>query len=178
MSQEHLGHISSDKKFEKLSEQEQKEALARSLEYQKSKEKLLLRIDKEKSLSFLRSFVERGLIEIATTEKVLDSTHLDSAAIAEIFAKMDEIESTHNVDDIFPRTYRVSREEYFLALENPVSRLQTLTKIDTSLVFIYASLHPHASMGMLDFFSGFMHILDRNLIKIQEHTIDIKRSLQ
>lgn len=115
---------------------------------------------------------------MSTAKQVLDSSHLDSQAIAEIFGKLDEIESTHNVDEIFPKVYRISREEYLQALENPVSRIQTLTKLDTSLVFIYNSLNPHAHMGILDFFSGFMHILDKNLIKIQEHTIDIKRSLQ
>jgi hypothetical protein len=109
---------------------------------------------------------------------MLSNSNLDSTAISEIFTMIDEIESTHNVDAIFPKIYRVSREEYLQALENPVSRLQTLTKIDTSLVFIYNSINPHVGMGVLSFFSGFMNILDKNLIKIQEHTIDIKRSLQ
>lgn len=108
----------------------------------------------------------------------MSNISLDSNAVAEIFAKINEIESTHNVDTIFPKIYRVNREEYLLALENPVSRIQLLTKIDSSLVFIYDSLNPHTNMGILDFFSGFMHILDKNLVRIQEHTIDIKRSLK
>lgn len=178
MSKEQLAHAEKAKQLEQLSEEEQKAAIARNLEYQKHKEKLLAKLDKDKSLSFLKSLVERELIGVSTVEQVLSNMSLDSGAIAEIFEKIDEIESTHNVDEIFPKVYRVSREEYLLALENPVSRIQTLTKLDTSLVFIYDSLHPHTSMGVLDFFSGFMHILDKNLIKIQEHTIDIKRSLQ
>lgn len=178
MSEEQLAHAEKAKKLEQLSEQEQKEAIACDIEYKKSKEALLARIDKDKSLSFLKSLVERGLIGVSTVEQVLGNGSLDSQAISEIFEKIDEIEAIPEVDDIFPKIHRVSREEYLGALENPVSRLQTLTKIDTSLVFIYDSLHPHTSMGVLDFFSGFMHILDKNLIKIQEHTIDIKRSLE
>lgn len=178
MSKELLSNIEKSKKLEKLSEQEKKDLVARDLEYKKDKEVLLARIDKDKNLSFLKSLVERGLIGASTVEQVLSNITLDSRALAEIFEKIDEIEATHNVDTIFPKVYRITREEYLLALENPVSRLQLLTKIDTSLVFIYDSLNPHASMGILDFFSGFMHILDKNLIKIQEHTIDIKRSLK
>ena len=178
MSNEQLAQIEKDKKLEKISEEEKKEAIAKDLEYRKQKEQLLTRIEKDKSLSFLRSLVERGLIEVSTAKQVLDNSNLDSQAIAEIFGKLDEIESTHNIDEIFPKVYRISREEYLQALENHVSRIQTMTKLDTSLVFIYNSLHPHANMGLLSFFSGFMHILDKNLIKIQEHTIDIKRSLQ
>lgn len=177
MSQEQLIQKEQEKKIEKLSEQEQKEGIARDLEYQKNREILLTRIDKDKSLSFLKSLVERGLIEVSTAKQVLDNTGLDNTALAEIFGKLDEIESTHNVDEIFPKMYRISREEYLRALENPVSRIQTLTKIDTSLVFIHDSLNPNIGMGMLNFFSGFMHILDKNLIKIQEYTIGIKRSL-
>jgi transcription initiation factor TFIIIB Brf1 subunit/transcription initiation factor TFIIB len=178
MSKEQFGHIENQNKREQITEEEKKETILKAMEYQKSKEKLLTRLEKEKSLSFLRSFVERGLIETSTVEQMLSNSNLDSTAISEIFTMIDEIESTHNVDAIFPKIYRVSREEYLQALENPVSRLQTLTKIDTSLVFIYNSINPHVGMGVLSFFSGFMNILDKNLIKIQEHTIDIKRSLQ
>lgn len=178
MSNEQLGHIEQAKVREKLSEKEQKEIIERELEYKKNKEALLARIDKDKSLSFLKSLVERGLIGVSTLEQVLSNTHLDSGAVAEIFEKIDAIEAMHDVDAIFPKNYRVSREEYLLALESSEQRAETLSKIDASLGFIYQSLHPHAHMGILDFFSGFMHILDKNLIKIQEHTIDIKRSLK
>lgn len=178
MSHEQLGHIEQSKTREKLSEQEQKETIARDLEYQKNKETLLTRIDKDKNLSFLKSLVERGLIGVSTVEQVLSNVHLDSDAVAEIFEKIDEIEAMRNIDEIFPKIYRVSRDEYLQALEDDKVRTEILAKIDTSLGFIYDNLHPHASMGIIDFFSGFMHILDKNLIKVQEHTIDIKRSLQ
>lgn len=178
MPKEQIAHIEKEKKLEKLSEQEKKELLARNIDYKKNKEKLLARIEKKKNLSFLKSLVERELIEVSTVEQVLNNASLDSTAIAEIFAKIDGIESIHNIDIIFPKIYRVSREEYLLALENPVLRVQTLTKINASLVFIYDSLHPYAGMGILDFFSGFMTILDKNLVQIQEYTIDIKRDLQ
>ena len=154
MSKEQFGHIENKNKREQLVEEEKKkETILKTMEYQKSKEKLLTRLEKEKSLSFLRSFVERGLIETSTVEQMLDSPNLDSTAISEIFTKLDEIESTHDIDSIFPKIYRISREEYLQALENPISRIQTLTKIDTSLVFIYESINPNRGMGVLNIFS-------------------------
>ena len=175
---EKFTQIDKDKKQNMLSENEQKSEIARNIEYKKHKETLLAHIEKDKKLFFLKSLIERGLIETSTVQKVIDDEDLDEVALAEIFSKLDEIETTHSVDIVFPKAYRISREEYILALKNPASRIETLTKLDASLIFIYDSLHPHASMGILDFFSGFMHILDKNLIKIQEHTIDIKRSLE
>ncbi len=59
MSNEQLAHLEQSKAREKLSEKEQKELIERELEYKKSKEALLTRIDKDKSLSFLKSLVER-----------------------------------------------------------------------------------------------------------------------
>jgi hypothetical protein len=175
---EKFGQVDKEKKQREISEIDKKHEIARTLEYQKDKEKLIARIEKDKNLSFLKSLIERGLIETSTVQNVIDDATLDEKALAEIFSKLDEIEATHQVDMIFPKTYRISKEEYIQALKDPTSRTQILTKLETSLVFIYDSLHPNATMGILDFFSGFMHILDKNLIKIQEHTIDIKRSLE
>lgn len=175
---EYIAHIEKDKNIEKLSEQEQKEIIVKNMEYEKQKEMLFLRIEKAKNLSFLKSLIERGLIGVSTAKQVLDDTNLDTEAILEIFTKIDEIESMQDVDVLFPKIYRISQEEYVQAMEDSVFREQILMKINDSLWFIHSSLHPNNTMGILGSFFGFMTILDKNLVRIQENTIDIKRSLQ
>jgi len=176
MSIEHLQEAEK-KKLEQRSESEQKEEIRRTLEYKKEQEKLFERIDKEKKLSFLKSLVERGLIRLDTVEQMLDGTDLDSAAIADIFEKIDTILATPDVDRILPERFRVTKDEYLRALQDALVRKDVLRKMDASLVFIHSSAHPHAFSG-LDFFSMFMPILNKNLVTIQENTIHIKRSLQ
>ena len=139
------------KKLEKLTEAEQKEEIRRTLEHRKEKEKLMGHLEKEKKLSFLKSLVERGLIQVDTAERMIDGAELDNEAIAGIFEKLDEIESTHDIDRIFPREFRVSKDEYLRALRDDSARKELLVKIDGSLVFIHDSLHPHA-FSVMDFF--------------------------
>lgn len=175
---EHIAHIEKDKVIEKLSEQEQKEMIVKNMEYEKQKERLFMRIEKAKHLSFLKSLIERGLIGVSTAKQVLDDTNLDTETIKEIFSKIDEIDAMAEIDTLFPKTYRISQEEYIEAIENNLCREKLLLKINNSLGFIHHSIHPNNTMGILGSFFGFMMILDKNLVRIQENTIDIKRSLQ
>lgn len=61
-------------------------------------------------------------------------------------------------------------------MRDPDARKDALVKIDAALSYIYASVNPNP-LSMLNFFGGFMAALDRNLVRVQENTIDIKRSL-
>jgi hypothetical protein len=144
MSKEQIGYIEQEKKKQELSEQEKKDALTKKLEHNMKKDVLLQRLEGQKNLSFLRSFIERGLIEPSTVEQMLNNSSLDGVAIAEIFEKLDALESIENIDTIFPKNYRISKDEYLRALEDPAQRIQTLTKIDDSLVFIFHSMNPYA----------------------------------
>lgn len=165
-----------DKRTKEESEAEKKAEIAETLRFKKNKDKLLSKLEKDKNLAFLKSMVERDLIQISTAEAIIAGEKLDSHEIEEIFEKIDEIESTHDIDRILPSDLRISKDEYLLAVKDSSARKGALVKIDASLAYIYDSLHQNP-LSVLNFFGGFMAALDRNLVKVQENTIDIKRSL-
>lgn len=165
-----------EKRSKEQLEAEKKAEIAEALRFRKNKEKLLSRLEKDKGLAFLKSMVERDLIAVTTAEAIVSGEGLDSHEIEEIFSKIDEIEATHEIDRILPADFRVSKDEYLLAMKDPAARSETLAKIDSSLSYIYASVNPNP-FSVLNFFGGFMAALDKNLVRVQENTIDIKRSL-
>jgi hypothetical protein len=166
----------SDRKSKEKTEIEKKAEIAQKLERKKDKEKLLERLEKDKKLAFLKSMVERDLIAPKTAEAIVLGGELDIAGVEEIFEKIDAIESTHDIDRILPSTLRLTKEEYVKALHDGTSRKDALGKIDLALAHIYQVANPNP-LSVLHFFGGFMLALDRNLVLVQEHTIDIKRSL-
>lgn len=160
-------------------EQEIKEELVRTLEFSKEKKKLLEKINKDKKLAYLKAFIVRWLIPVATAEHIVAWEHLDNDEIRDIFEKMDEIEEIQNIDDILPKRLRTSKEEYLKALEDTVFRQDILKKLDDSLDYLYHSTHK-SPFWIMNFFSGLIHSLDhskKSVMKIQGNTIDIKRSL-
>ena len=166
-------------KIAEKTEEERKLEIARNLEFSKEKKILLEKIDKEKKLTYLKSLVERWLINITTAEHIVEWQTLDNAQIKEIFEKIDEIDEIQNIDHILPRHLRISKDEYIRALEDGVFRKEVLKKLDDSLVFLYNS-SKKISSWIMTFFSSLIHSLDhsqKNTIKVQENTIDIKRSL-
>ncbi len=166
----------SEKKSKEKTESEKKVEIAEALTLKKEKEKFLGHLEKDKKLAFLKSMVERGLIAVTTAESIVSGEGLNTEEIEEIFEKIDEIESTHDIDRILPKNLRVSKDEYLIALRDETARSTTLSKIDSSLAHIHASANP-SPYSALNFFGGFMAALDKNLVRVQENTIDIKRSL-
>lgn len=165
-----------EKKLKEEREAERKAEIAEALRYRRNKEKLLSRLEKDKGLAFLKSMVERDLIAVSTAEAIVSGDDLDSAVIEEIFQKIDDIEATHEIDRILPAELRITKDEYLTAMKDPDARKDALVKIDAALSYIYASVNPNP-LSLLNFFGGFMAALDRNLVRVQENTIDIKRSL-
>ncbi|MCK9272693.1 hypothetical protein M0P65_04055 [Candidatus Gracilibacteria bacterium] len=168
--------------YEKVAEKTEKERkleIAKNLEFSKEKQVLLEKIDKEKKLTYLKSLVERGLINITTAEHIVEGEALDNVQIKEIFEKIDEIEEIQNIESILPKYLRISKEDYIKALEDSIFRKEILKKLDNSLLYLYNSSNKFP-LGIINFFSGLMRSLDKNqknTVKVQENTIDIKRSL-
>jgi len=168
--------------YEKVAEKteaERKLEIAKNLEFSKEKQVLLEKIDKEKKLTYLKSLVERGLINITTAEHIVDWETLDNVQIKEIFEKIDEIDDIQNIDNILPARLRISKDDYIQALEDAIFRKQILVKLDDSLSYLYSSSNKYP-LWIINFFSWLMRSLDKNhknTIKVQENTIDIKRSL-
>ncbi|MDD2745788.1 MAG: hypothetical protein PHU93_04585, partial [Candidatus Gracilibacteria bacterium] len=119
----------------------------------------------------------RGLLGLHAAEIIASSVSLETYEIEAIFEKIDAIEQIPEVEKILPKAFRLSKEEYVGALESEAMRKVALQKIDEALTHIYEYGNPNslgATLGV--FFSGFM-MLNKNLVLVQEHTIDIKNSL-
>ena len=155
----------------------EKEEKRNRIEYERDRDRLLARIDREKKLLFLRTLVEKGMIPVATIEHLMDAHELRIEEIETIFGKIDEIENIENIDRILPVSHRISRAEYADALTNHEERTHLLAKIDDALGYLYDA-HGGGGMPGLSLFTGLLHILNRNLITVQGNMIDIKRSLQ
>lgn len=158
-------------------ESELKQEIEKTLKFSKEKGEILTQIGKKKELTFLKSLVERGLLGLQTAEIIASSTTLETNEIEAIFEKIDAIEQVPDVEKILPKALRLTKEAYIEALENENMRKEALQKIHNALTHIYEYGNPNnlgVTLGV--FFSGFF-MLNKNLVLIQEHTIDIKNSL-
>ncbi len=107
---------------------------------------------------------------------IANTEDFEPEAIHEVFTKIDEIEAVQNVDKILPPPLRLTKDEYALATQEPHARASALAKLDRALGHLYDQTHTDGFSPMSLFFSAFL-MLGKNLVKIQEGTIDIKRSL-
>ena len=164
-----------DKK--QLTEKERKKEVAKKLAFNKEKTSILERMGSEKKLEFLKSLVERGLITLDSAVTISTTESMPPDEVAAIFTKMDEIENIPKIESILPLAMRLTKDEYAQALESTDARTTALSKLDLALQYLYDSTHSDVFSPMSFFFSTFL-MLSKNLVKVQEATIDIKRSLQ
>ena len=164
-----------DKK--QLTEKERKKEVAKKLTFNKEKTSILERMGSEKKLEFLKSLVERGLITLDSAVAISTAESMPPDEVAAIFTKMDEIENIPKIESILPVAMRLTKDEYAQALESTDARTTALSKLDLALQYLYDSTHSDVFSPMSFFFSTFL-MLSKNLVKVQEATIDIKRSLQ
>lgn len=166
-----------EKKRLNITEEEKKNEIKKQLEFKKTKEKISVEIEIEDEIFQLKELMEKWVITTETAEKILNWSEFTQDEINEIFKKIDEIEEIKDVENYLPKDLRISKEDYLNALNNDIFRLQTITKIDSSLALLSNKINPDHSMW-LNLFSWFLMVLDKNLIKIQENTIDVKYSLK
>jgi len=125
----------------------------------------------------LKELIESGIITKDIAEKVVNNQDIDEDIIKEIFEKIDKMEEIKDIDKYIPNELRISKEDYSKSLTDDIFRVQTLTKLDTALTLIANKINPDSAMG-LNLFSGFLTVLDKNLILVQENTIDVKDNLK
>jgi len=174
------GRFDEEKKKKEKSEKQRKKEIQRIIESQKKKKEVQSHIDADNQLSALKDLLESTKLDSHTKEiieKVMQWENISEEEIQEIFEKIDEIENMDDVDRYLPKDFRLTKEEYSGALQNKEQRKKALQKIDDSLG-ILAKQIDSSSISWLNLFSGFLTLLDKNLILIQEHTIDIKESLE
>ncbi len=169
-----------EKKKKKISEKEKTFEKKKKLDLNKNKEKFKNFENSEKELNKLKTLLEEWKLDESTKqliEKIVESDSISAEEIQEIFDKIDEIENDDNISKYLPQEFRITKDEYKKSLTSDIVRLQTLIKLSTALTILSNQINPDSSMW-LNLFSGFIAVLDKNLIKIQENNIDIKNSLQ
>lgn len=169
-----------EKKKKKISEKEKTFEKKKKLDLNKNKEKFKNSENSEKELNKLKILLEEWKLDESTKqliEKIVESDSISAEEIQEIFDKIDEIENDDNISKYLPQEFRITKDEYKKSLTSDIVRLQTLIKLSTALTILSNQINPDSSMW-LNLFSGFIAVLDKNLIKIQENNIDIKNSLQ
>lgn len=149
----------------------------KQLDFKKQKEKIELEINSEIQLDNLKELVSKWLITNETAKKILVWEEISNDEIKEVFEKINQIEEIKDVDKYLPKEYRITQEQYFKAINDDIYRVKILTKLDFALNILVKQIIPDSS-SWLNIFSGFIWILDKNLILIQENTIDIKTWLK
>ena len=158
-------------------ENEKREAEEQILRAKKSREYICEEEHTEHDLQKLRDLLDQHIIDDALVEKVLCHTEITHDDIEEIFEKIDELEALENIDDYLPRDMRVTKEEYAHATHDDEAAKLVITKIEWCLWILANQANPSGVWGSINIFSGFLTMLDKNLITIQEHHIDMKDSL-
>ena len=166
-----------ENKRKKISEKEKKQVLKKQVEFKNTKEKISTKIEAEDEMFKLKELIESGIITKDIAEKVVNNQDIDEDIIKEIFEKIDKMEEIKDIDKYIPNELRISKEDYSKSLTDDIFRVQTLTKLDTALTLIANKINPDSAMG-LNLFSGFLTVLDKNLILVQENTIDVKDNLK
>jgi hypothetical protein len=168
-----------NKKFEKetIKNSESKENKRNFEREQKRKEIIYSKIETSESLAELEELIKKWIISKEIANKVKKWDIINEKEIKEIFKKIDEIEEIKNIDNYLPKELRITKEEYLKALKDKVFRIKTITKLNLALNFIADQLH-YEDIWWINIFGSFLWLLDKNLIKIQENTIDIKDSLE
>lgn len=163
-------------KKKRLESEKHEEEKAEWRERYRKKEIFATLFEKKKLLQFLKSMVERGLLKPRTARAIMAHKEVETKELEEMFTKIDAIEAIRNVEKILPNNLRLTKEEYASALKNDANRTQAIKKIEQALYFIANSHSPRSSSPVSAFLS-FFAVLDTNLRTVQEHTIDLKRSL-
>jgi hypothetical protein len=166
-----------EKKKKKISEKDIQENNLKNLEHKKIKEKISVEMKTEKELDKLKNLIEKWIISKETAEKIVEWKDVWEEIIKEIFEKIDQIEEIKDIDKYIPEHLRVTKEDYSKALNDDIFRVQLITRLDSSLALIANKINPDSAMW-LNLFSWFLTVLDKNLIIVQENTIDVKDSLK
>ncbi len=170
-----------------LWEEERKRAQAKDEAEIKKEQEAVIKQQKQKEiireeeaisddLSKLRDLLEAHIVDDALVEKVIDHWELDHEEIEEIFDKIDEIEAMDNIDDYLPKEMRVTKQEYAAATHDDDALIVVEKKIHAALWVLSQGANTNSWWSM-NIFSWFMTMLDKNLITVQEHHIDMQDSL-
>lgn len=166
-----------------LSEEEQKVEQARLLHVEKKKAELKEHIKTDEALTKLHDLldnhdVELDIADVEHLQKALSGDELNHDDIEDILEKIDTIENSDDIDKYLPPELRLTKQEYHNALINDAQREATIQKLDSALTVLSHNLIGWwvASSGA-NIFWWYMAMLDKQLVAIQDHHIDMQDHL-
>ena len=165
-----------EKKKKKIDDIKIKEQEKKIIDHHKTKEYIKTEIDTEEKLHSLHELVDKWVLSQEHVDKIIAWEDFDEDIIKDIFDKIDEVEELKDIDKYLPASLRITKEDYHTALHDDIFRVQTITKLETALTLLSQQINPDTAWW-INLFSGFLMMLDKNLVKVQEHTIDIKDNL-
>ncbi len=182
MFKESHKYSESEKKKKEALDKKDKESKKKAIEQERKTQKTKERIKVEEALDKFKDLLNSHDLDLdakdlKNIEKALSWQELDNQEVEEILNKIDEIENTQDIDKYLPQEYRISKEEYKRALIDDVFRNQTITKLNVTLSILANHIEPESSVW-INLFSGYIAILDKKLISIQENHIDIRNNLE
>lgn len=160
-----------------ISKEELEAEEKRQIDFKKQKEIINIEIEAEHNLDYLKNMLNKWVVSQETAKKIIEWIQISREEIKDIFEKISQIKEIKDIDKYIPKEYRISQEQYFKALNDDIFRTQIITKLDFSLALLSRQFTNETS-SWLNLFSWFIWVLDRNLITIQENTIDIKSWLK
>ncbi len=170
--------LSESEKAELQKMQKEKIEIERKTKKDYEQKELEVNIEKQWAkldLETLQYFVEQWVLTKKTLKDIKETNFLNEKIIKEMISKIDKIQEINNKKNILPSELLITENEYKQAIQNWEKRKQLLIKLDQSLTYLhqYSNKWDKFWLWLFTFFS----LLDKNLIKIQENTIDIKNSL-
>ena len=169
-----------EKKKKEKTEKEKKEEQIKIIEQEKIKNEAREKKENTDVLKRLEEMLEDWELsqdEIKELKHMVENVDISQEQVEEILEKIEEIENIEDIDKYLPKEFRITTEEYKQSLTDDIVRLKTLTKLWTASTILAEQVNPDSSSWM-NLFSWYMIILDKNLVKVQENTIDVKQSLQ
>jgi len=162
--------------IKEYNEEQEKREIAKKLRFSKEKKELLIWLEKEKSLTCLKSALERGFIQPETVRQMMDRSLFDAQEVSEVLSKIEELENIADIDSVLPKSLRLSSQNYLLALEDATARTQALQLLDDALSYLHTQIFPQGAFGVSSFEQVIFSMQD-TLTKAHDTTIDIKNSL-
>lgn len=165
-----------ENKKNKLTEQELLKEQEKALEFKKVKDEISIEIKAEQDLDNLKELVTKWVISTDTAKNIAEWMDIENEEINKIFDKIEQIEELKDIDNYLPKELRITKDEYKIAVIDEVFRLKMITKVNSALVLLSKKITPDSAMS-INLFTWFLSILDKKLVLIQEHTIDIRDNL-
>lgn len=166
-----------EKKKKKLTEKQKQDEVLKQIKFKEKKEEIELKEQTQKLLSELKELVELGIISDKTAKKIELGEKIKEEEVKNLLNKIEELDNIKDIERYIPKDLLIKKDEYLKALNEKKTKEQVLWKLNNTLSIVAKNIWGSAWTSIW-FFSTFLHILDKNLVLIQENSIDLKDYLE